>query len=145
MSEPYADGTYGTNNTPASTQYEHDQHHEFSRQQSVAFGLAQTAGPYGVTGGDVKDATGWETNAVSRSLSNLLRDGHLVRLKETRGKAHVHVLPRHVMGRDVQPYESTNTKNRLVVLRAARSLVAGARSYDEALLALDELIAAEES
>ena len=143
--DPYGDGTYGTNNTPASTELEHDQHEEFSRQQSVVMAMAMVAGYYGITGADVKEVTGWDSNVKSRSLSNILRDGQLVRLKERRDRAHVHVLPKWVMLRDVLPYESTNTKHRLAALREARNLVAGSLSYDAALMAIDELIRAEES
>lgn len=143
--DPYGDGTYGTNYTPASTELERDKHQEFSRQQTIVLNFTARHGRRGITGGDIKDYFGWETNAISRSLSNLLRDNHLVRLKETRGKAHVHVIPTQVDGRGFLPYVSTSTKNRLAALRQARVIVAGSHSYDEALLALDELIALEES
>ena len=143
--DPYADGTYGTNYTPASIELERDKREEFSRQQTIVLSFATRMGTYGITGGDVKNHYGWETNAVSRTLSNLLRDGQLVRLKETRGKAHVHVLPQWVDGRDVLPYQSTNTKHRLAALREARVVVDKAGSWHDALLALAELIAREES
>jgi hypothetical protein len=143
--DPYADGTYGTNYTPASTELERDKHAELSHQQDVVLGLATNARYFGITGWDVKEATDWETNAVSRSLSNLLRDGRLVRLKARRGRAHIHVVPEWVAEREVLPYMSTNTKNRRAALMEARNAVAAVPSVWEALAAIDNLIAREES
>jgi hypothetical protein len=138
--DPYADGTYGTNYTPASTQLERDKHTEYRDQQDRVMALALRAGYQGITGGDVKEATGWETNAVSRSLSNLLRDGELVRLKETRGKAHIHVLPRWRALRELLPYESTTAKNRRAALRDARAVVLASTDKYAALDAIDQLL-----
>jgi hypothetical protein len=142
--DPYADGTYGTNYTPASTELERDKHAEFSRQQTVVLGLAAGSRGGGITGADVKQYFQWETNAVSRTLSNLLRDGQLVRLKERRGRAHVHVLPQWRDGREVLPYVSTASKTRLATLHQARRIMVTSYSLREAMDRVDELIAAAE-
>jgi hypothetical protein len=143
--DPYADGTYGTNYTPASAELEHDTHEEIMRQHAIVWELARKSGTYGITGADVQLATGWETNACSRCLSNLLRDGGLVRLSERRRRAHIHVLPAYADHRELLPYKSSASKQRVAALREAHDIVAGSGSYYEALTALDELIAREES
>lgn len=142
--DPYRDGTYGTNATPASTEYEADIHEEYRGQLDIVMNLAHNAGWEGITGADVKRATGWNDSPKSRALSTLLRTGALVRLKQRRDHGHIHVLPAYQGLGEVLPYESTSTKNRLTALREAHALVAGAQSYHEALLALEEAIAAEE-
>ena len=144
--DPYGDGTYGTNNTLASSEYEADIHGDYRVQLDVVMDMARKAGSWGITGTDVRKETGWNDSPKSRALSTLLRTGLLVRLKERRDRAHIHVLPEWRGFREVLPYESTNTKYRLAALEEARTVVAGSASYYEALLALDELIeAARES
>jgi hypothetical protein len=143
--DPYADGTYGTNSTPASTEYEADIHEDYRAQLDVVMDLARRAGYQGITGTDVRRITGWNDSPKSRALSTLLRTGLLIRLKERRDNAHIHVLPEYRAFREVLPYQSTNTKYRLAALEEARTVVAGSASYYEALLALDELIEAARS
>ena len=107
----YADGTYGTPGVEASNDLAEDKHTEFSRQQLVVIGLASEAGGYGITGHDIQRITGWGDSPKSRSLSNLLRDGKLVRLVELRDRGHIHVLPQFVNDRPVHPYGSIADKH----------------------------------
>lgn len=147
----YADGTYGANST-ASRDLERDQHASFTDQQSVVLALAYDAGAYGITGHDVQAATGWGDSPKSRAMSNLLRDGKLVRLTEKRDRGSVHVLPEHVGGREVEPYRSISEKHYqrgngdgleegwLMGVQDAFTAVEDSDSLGEALIALRRLI-----
>lgn len=123
--DPYADGTYGTNYTPASSSLERDKREEFSRQQSVVMELARNARYHGITGADVIEATGWNDSPKSRAMSNLLRDGALVRLRERRDRGHVHVTPEWVAERPTLPYISTEDKHRAQALHEAAQTIEG--------------------
>lgn len=106
----YADGTYGAN-SETSRDLERDQHAAFTDQQAAVLALAYDAAATGITGHDVQQATGWGDSSKSRALSNLLRDGKLVRLAEKRDRGFIHVLPEHVNGRDIEPYVSLAEKH----------------------------------
>lgn len=147
----YADGSYG-GNSEASRDLERDQHATFTDQQSVVLALAFDAGPRGVTGHDIQVATGWGDSPKSRALSNLLRDGKLVRLAEKRDRGSIHVLPEHAGDRPTEPYRSIAEKHRAagysegrfdgvsVGLDLAFSTVDNADSLGDALIALRRLI-----
>lgn len=147
----YADGTYG-GSAEASRDLERDQHATFTDQQAVVLALAYDAGTTGITGHDVQVATGWGDSSKSRAMSNLLRDGKLVRLAEKRDRGSVHVLPEHVGDRDTEPYVSISEKHYerghivgnhegfLVGLDRAFTLVDNADSIGDALIALRRLI-----
>lgn len=106
----YADGSYGQN-SEASRDLALDQHVRFEDQQSVVLALAFDAGARGITGHDVQVHTGWGDSPKSRALSNLLRDGKLIRLAEKRDRGSIHVLPEHVGDRPVEPYKSIAAKH----------------------------------
>ena len=147
----YADGTYGAN-TEASRDLERDQHATFTDQQSVVLALAFDAGARGITGHDIQAATGWGDSPKSRALSNLLRDGKLIRLTEKRDRGSVHVLPEYAGGREQEPYRSIAAKHRAegytegrfdgiaVGLDLAFSTVDNADSLGDALIALRRLV-----
>lgn len=147
----YADGTYG-GSAEASRDLERDQHATFTDQQAVVLALAYTAGDWGITGHDVQEATGWGDSSKSRAMSNLLRDGKLVRLAEKRDRGSIHVLPEHVNDRATEPYVSIAEKHRAagysegrydgvsVGLDLAFSVVDNADTIGDALIALRRLI-----
>ncbi|QGJ95280.1 hypothetical protein QDA11_gp61 [Microbacterium phage Jayden] len=147
----YADGTYGAS-AEASRDLERDQHATFTDQQSAVLALAYDAGTAGITGHDVQQATGWGDSSKSRAMSNLLRDGKLVRLTEKRDRGSVHVLPEHVGDRDTEPYVSISEKHYArgysegshdgigIGLDRAFTLVDNADSIGDALIALRRLI-----
>jgi len=150
--EPYADGSYGQSTASASADLEADQHEAFADQQAWVMTLAQNAGTFGITGHDVQVATGWGDSSKSRAMSNLLRDGKLVRLTEKRDRGSVHVLPENVGDRPTEPYVSISEKHYerghlvghhegfLVGLDRAFSLVDNADSIGDAMIALRRLI-----
>lgn len=147
----YGDGTYGAN-ADASRDLERDQHATFTDQQAAVLALAYDAGERGITGHDVQVATGWGDSSKSRAMSNLLRDGKLLRLTEKRDRGSVHVLPEHLAGREQEPYQSIAEKHRLagyaegrydgvgVGLDLAFSTVDNADSLGDALIALRRLV-----
>lgn len=147
----YADGSYGAN-SEASRDLERDQHASFTDQQSVVLALAFDSGAHGITGHDVQAATGWGDSPKSRAMSNLLRDGKLVRLAEKRDRGSVHVLPEHVGDRPTEPYRSISQKHHAdgyaeglhdgisTGLDRAFTVVDSADSIGDALIALRRLI-----
>lgn len=148
----YADGTYGAGAVDTSADLERDQHATFTDQQSAVLALAYDAGEHGITGHDVQAATGWGDSPKSRAMSNLLRDGKLVRLREKRDKGHVHVLPENVNGRDVEPFRSIAQKHHAdgyaeglhdgigTGLDRAFTVVESSDSIGDAMIALRRLI-----
>lgn len=147
----YADGTYG-GNSGASRDLERDQHAAFTDQQAAVLALAYDAGKRGITGHDVQEATGWGDSSKSRALSNLLRDGKLLRLAEKRDRGSIHVLPEHLAGREQEPYQSIAEKHylrgredsandgRLAGLQQAFRILDSADSLGEALIDLRRVI-----
>ncbi|QNL30273.1 helix-turn-helix DNA binding domain protein [Microbacterium phage ClearAsMud] len=147
----YADGTYG-GSADASRDLERDQHATFTDQQATVLALAYDAGATGITGHDVQVATGWGDSSKSRALSNLLRDGKLIRLTEKRDRGSVHVLPEHVGDRDTEPYVSVAEKHYArgyadashdgigIGLDRAFTVVDNSDSIGDALIALRRLI-----
>lgn len=148
----YADGTHGAGAVDTSKDLERDQHATFTDQQSVVLALAFDADEYGITGHDVQAATGWGDSPKSRAMSNLLKDGKLVRLAEKRDRGHVHVLPGKEAGRDIEPYQSIAEKHRLAGydagynlgvthgLERAFEVAADADNLGDAMIALRALI-----
>lgn len=107
----YADGTYGVSSATASVELESDKHQLYADQQSIVLEIARDAGAYGTTGTDIRRITGWGDSPKSRAMSNLLRDGELVRLKERRDRGHIYVLPENANGRELEPYSSIVDKH----------------------------------
>ena len=148
----YADGTYGAS-APASFDLARDQHATFTDQQAAVLALAYDAARTGITGHDVQQATGWGDSSKSRAMSNLLRDGKLVRLSEKRNRGHIHVLPEHVNGRDIAPYQSIAGRHHAAGYEEGRnsgfaeglsqafSVVDDSDSLSEALITLRRMIA----
>jgi hypothetical protein len=137
---PYRDGTYGTSGPGTSDDLATDQHTTFSHQQEIVLGLASKAGAHGITGADVQRATGWGDSPKSRSMSNLLRDGRLIRLTERRDRGYVHVLPRFAEDRERVPYGSIISKHRLRALRDALEVVLHSGHHQEAIDGIQRLI-----
>lgn len=147
----YSDGTYGAN-ADASRDLERDQHATFTDQQAAVLALAYDAGERGITGHDVQVATGWGDSSKSRAMSNLLRDGKLLRLTEKRDRGSIHVLPEHLAGREQEPYQSIAEKHylrgredsandgRLAGLRDAFRILDSSDSLGEALIDLRRVI-----
>lgn len=148
----YADGTHGAGAAPASADLERDQHVTFTDQQSAVLALAFDAQAEGITGRDVQLATGWGDSPKSRALSNLLRDGKLIRLAEKRDNGHIHVLPEYVLDRQIEPFVGIAQKHFdagrlqganegvLVGLDRAFSIVDASDNIGDALIALRRLI-----
>lgn len=149
---PYGDGTYGTSGVDTSTDLATDKHVEQADQQSTVLALAAEAGWHGITGHDVQAATGWGDSPKSRAMSNLLRDGKLVRLIDRRDHGYVHVLPDWVLGRITEPYRSIAEKHRqagyldgeragtILGLHNAFAAVDGADNIGDALITLRQMI-----
>jgi hypothetical protein len=147
----YGDGTYGAN-SGSSRDFEHDQHESMSNQQAIVMALAEGAGSYGITGRDVQAQTGWGDSPKSRALSNLLRDGKLIRLAERRDRGSIHVVPDQVGDRPTEPYRSISDKHHTagfeegiregvsIGLDRAFVLVDDADTLGEALIAIRRLI-----
>lgn len=147
----YADGTHG-GNSEAPRDLERDQHATFTDQPATVLALAYDAKERGITGHDVRTATGWNHSSQSRTMSELLRDGKLLRLAEKRDRGWVHVLPECRNGRPVLPYRSNVSKHRSegyaqgkvagvnLGLALAFSTVDSADSIGDALIALRRLI-----
>jgi len=75
---------------------------------------ATALGPYGMTRQEICKATGLKNETVCPRVRELLRDGRLVTLVETRGTdakndAHVLVAPMYVQGREVEPFVEYRT------------------------------------
>uniref|UniRef100_A0AAU7J7S3 Uncharacterized protein n=2 Tax=unclassified bacterial viruses TaxID=12333 RepID=A0AAU7J7S3_9VIRU len=87
-------------------------------------------------------------------MSELLRDGKLLRLTEKRNNGSVHVLPEHLADREQEPYVSTAERHRNIGyneghndgfslgLETAFREVDGADSLGEALIVLRRMIEA---
>ena len=148
----YADGSFGHNSASASNDLEGDRHEAFADQQALVLSMAERAGAHGITGHDVQVETGWGDSSKSRALSNLLRDGKVIRLAEKRNRGHIHVLPEHVGDRPTEPYVSIAEKHYArgyadashdgigIGLDRAFTVVDNSDSIGDALIALRRLI-----
>lgn len=78
-----------------------------SARQRLVLAYIQFRGIHGATWFELGERMGWHHGRASGILSNLHHDGHLVRLKERRGRSSVYVSPDFVQGRPTAPYGRT--------------------------------------
>lgn len=71
------------------------------RQVLAALALAMTRGR---TWRDLSEEYGWHHGTASGVLSVLHKSGQIVRLKETRNRCKVYVLPEYAAGREVEAH-----------------------------------------
>lgn len=64
----------------------------------------------GATWRDLAEALGWHHGQASGALSVLHRAGHITRLKQTRDRCAIYVLPNQTAGRDTAPYTLKQTR-----------------------------------
>lgn len=102
---PYA-GTSGWSGTETSrerVEYEDAAGISGKRRQQVLT-MMLTVGPKGVTWKEVSERLGLHHGQASGALSVLHKLGYLVRLKETRQRCKVYVLPQDVLDRPTEPF-----------------------------------------
>lgn len=74
-----------------------------SAWQKEVYKLVTAEGAFGMTDGEVQNATGTGHGSTSSALSSLHRAGYLARLKEKRGKFTVYVHPKFIKKRETLP------------------------------------------
>jgi hypothetical protein len=128
---PYA-GTEGFAGSEASKKAAIDAviHGTASKRQRYVLILAGRAKERGVTVAELRDAS-LHHGRVSGALSVLHKVGKLARLKETRGKCSIYVLPEYVNGRPTSPHGVIHKADKETV-DAAETVEAWLRRNDDA-------------
>jgi hypothetical protein len=75
-----------------------------AQRQIDTMNAIEKAGQAGLTWRELAFHYGWHHGQASGALSNLHKTGNIDRLKETREKCHVYVLPEWVLFRDTEPF-----------------------------------------
>jgi len=99
--ESYADGTSGQQREASAAAEKYR-----SNKQKPTLKIVEGRGPSGITVIELRDLTGWHHGKASSALSNLHRQGFIVRLKEQRNRAGIYVTPEMVQGRETVPHRS---------------------------------------
>ena len=102
---PY-NGSSGWSGSDASKQRAaHDDGNGITAQRQIdTMNQLEIAGQQGLTWNELAYHYGWHHGQASGALSNMHKTGHIMRLKETRNKSHVYVLPEWVMFRDTEEF-----------------------------------------
>lgn len=79
------------------------------RQRRVLWFLAGCRN-HGATWKELSEATGWHHGTASGALSVLHKTGHIARLRESRSRCKIYVLPQYVGGRDTEPHRGNMTR-----------------------------------
>ena len=105
---PY-NGTGGWSGSETSRQRaEHEvQNGTLSERQNVTFRFISVMGAHGATWKELATAYNWHHGQASGVLSNLHKDGFIVRLTETRSRCAVYVIPEFANNRDVSEFGRT--------------------------------------
>jgi hypothetical protein len=75
-----------------------------AQRQIDTMNALETAGQAGLTWHELAYHYGWHHGQASGALSNLHKTAHIERLKETRNKSHVYVLPEWVLFRETEEF-----------------------------------------
>ena len=101
---PYngSSGYSGTDTSQERANYL-DQSGITATNQKLTIQLLEGRGEFGVTWMELCDCMTWHHGTSSSVLSVLHKKNVIDRLKETRGRSHVYVLPKYRNGRDLDP------------------------------------------
>lgn len=106
---PY-NGTSGWSGSDTSQERakEQDALGKTSERQELILDLLSKSGQNGLIWSDVSKELGWHHGSSSGALSVLHKTGHIMRLKDTRSRCKIYVLPKHVGDRETEPHGGKN-------------------------------------
>lgn len=120
---PYA-GTSGWAGSETSRQRAKQQDTDGTtiNRQSLTIGYLAGTQEFGVTWKELSESFDWHHGQASGVLSVLHKGGMIERLKHTRNKCSVYVLPEYVSGRVTEPHGNTKANSNQKALDAIREL-----------------------
>lgn len=103
-----------------------------AQRQIDTMNLLEKVNQQGLTWNELAFHYGWHHGQASGALSNLHKTGHIVRLKETRDKSHVYVLPEWTMFRDTEAFGRKQNTHPHEVIEIDLTQTAQLRIYETA-------------
>lgn len=119
---PYQ-GTDGHSGTETSEVAATEHKQSAGERQRAVMTMLEERGSRGVTVVDLRNTVIPHHGTASRVLTVLHIGGHVLRLKETRGKAKIYVLPKFRMARPIEVYRGTKAKHALAALEELQGAV----------------------